>query len=317
MRRSVPSLVGLLLLGASLPAQVEARVWKDVTGFYTIEADLVGFDDKTVILQRANKELGACPIEKLSAEDREYLKTKTAMETHNSNLGTLQTWTLSNGVKFIGRIVDYAQRDVTVQRRRGKLYANDKAYDNLPPVYQRMLMAVVQHQEQFPVNNKTDLDRWLLTLKGQPKTYPLEGVVIELENGDEYSVPFFLFADQDRQLLEGGYDEWLADQKGEGQQESAPVYTDPNEHQIRLQSLAAAYQQDQQINRQIAMMNLNMQAIQSGLTSAWEVTLYPGPGNPYPPRWVVTMGRNSEIATQIALQQNPGFVPGPVRKVSN
>jgi hypothetical protein len=31
----------------------------------------------------------------------------------------------------------------------------------------------------------------------------------------------------------------------------------------------------------------------------------------------VTLGRNSEIATQIALQENPGFVPGPVRRVSN
>jgi hypothetical protein len=46
------------------------------------------------------------------------------------------------------------------------------------------------------------------------------------------------------------------------------------------------------------------------------VTLYPVAGNPSPPRWVVMLGRNSEIATQLALQQNPGFFSGPVRKVS-
>ncbi len=79
---------------------------------------------------------------------------------------------------------------------------------------------------------------------------------------------------------------------------------------------AAAYQHDQQVNQQIAIMNLNMQAIQAGLTSAWEVTLYPIAGNPNPPRWVVTLGRNSDIATQLALQQNPGYVSGPVRRVS-
>jgi hypothetical protein len=317
MQRSIQALVGLLLAGMMLPAQAETRVWKDVTGLYTIEADLIGFDENTVILQRANKELGACPIDKLSEEDREYLNSKAAVEAHNSNLGTLQTWTLVNGVKVIGRIVDYTQRDVTVQRRRGKLYVNDTVYENLPPVYQRMLLAIVQYQEQFAVSNKADLDRWVYTLKGQPKTYQLDGVIIELENGDEYSVPFFLFAEQDQELLKGGFDEWLGDHKLPEQGDTAPDYTDPNEHQLRLQSLAAAYQQNQQVNQQIAIMNLNMQAIQAGLTSAWEVTLYPGPGNPYPPRWVVTMGRNSEIATQIALQQNPGFVPGPVRRVSN
>ena len=99
-----------------------------------------------------------------------------------------------------------------------------------------------------------------------------------------------------------------------GQGDSSDEYRD--DHAFHLQSLAAAYQQDQQVNRQIAIMNLNMQAIQAGLTSAWEVTLYPVNGNPNPPRWVVTLGRNSEIATQEALQQNPGYISGPVRRVS-
>jgi hypothetical protein len=64
-------------------------------------------------------------------------------------------------------------------------------------------------------------------------------------------------------------------------------------------------------------MNLNLQAIRAGLTSAWEVTLYPVPGNSSPPRWVVMPGRNSAQATAAALKNNPGFVVGPVRRVSN
>ena len=47
---------------------------------------------------------------------------------------------------------------------------------------------------------------------------------------------------------------------------------------FHLQSLAAAYQRDQQVNQRIAMMNMNMNAIQAGITSAWEVTLYPNQG---------------------------------------
>jgi len=90
----------------------------------------------------------------------------------------------------------------------------------------------------------------------------------------------------------------------------------PQFGRFKLLSLAAAYQRNQAYNQQIATMNLNMQAIQSGLTSAWEVSLYPLAGNPNPPRWVVTLGRNSLEATETALKQNPGFCDGPVRKVS-
>jgi hypothetical protein len=232
-------------------------------------------------------------------------------------MGALQTWTTVKGVKIVGKIVDYAQREVTIQRRRGRLFVNDKLYDNLPEVYQRILNAVVEHFENFPVTSRADLDRWVLGLRGAPKTYKVDGVIMELENGDEYGVPFFLFSESDRKMLEGGFAAWLKEHGLPEQPQSASDYVDPNEHQLRLQSLAAAYHQNQQINQQIAIMNLNLQAIQAGLTSAWEVTLYPVAGNPNPPRWVVTLGRNSEIATQIALQENPGFVPGPVRRVSN
>lgn len=316
MQRSMRPFLGLLLVGGILAGQADARTWKDTTGLYTIEADLVGFDGENVILQRENKELGQMPIAKLCEEDREYLKSKEALSVHNKNLGALQTWTTAKGLQIVGRIVDYAQREITLQRRRGKLYVNNTTYDNLPQVYQEMLLPIVAHFEGFQVNNKADLDRWILGLRGEAKTYQLEGVIIELENGDEYGVPFFLFSEEDRNILEGGYQSWLKDHKMPEQGGAVPEYDDHDEHALKLQSLAAAYQQNQQVDRQIAMMNLNMQAIQSGLTSAWEVTLYPGQGNPYPPRWVITMGRNSAVATEIALRQNPGFVAGPIRKVS-
>ena len=80
--------------------------------------------------------------------------------------------------------------------------------------------------------------------------------------------------------------------------------------------MAATMQGNRQIDREIAMAQLNMQAIAAGLTSAWEVTLYPARGNPNPPIWVVVAGRNSAQATNNALQQNPGYVAGPVRRVS-
>ena len=72
-------------------------------GIYTIDADLVGFDDDMVVLQRKNKELGSCPIDKLCKEDREYLKSKEALEIHTRNLDQTQTWVMSNGLKVVGK----------------------------------------------------------------------------------------------------------------------------------------------------------------------------------------------------------------------
>jgi len=314
--RSLAIFGSLALISLAFKSPVEARQWRDQTGVYSIEADLIGFDDQTVILQRANKELGACEIDKLCEADREFLKSKQALEIHDSNLQKVQSWKLVNGLHMIGKIADYAKRDLTIQRRRGKVYVNDKSFTSLPPVYQKMLLAILSEEEQQKIESESDLNAWVLTLKGEPKEYHLEGVVMELENGDEHSIPFFMFVDQDRELLQGGFDEWLAHHGDVMEDDEVPQFTQPNEHQIMLQTLAATYHQDQQVNQQIALMNLQLQQVQAGITSPWEVTLYPGPGNRNPPRWVVVYARDSQIATNLAIQQNPGFVVGPIRRLN-
>ena len=280
---------------------VEARQWTDVTGKYKIEADLIAFDHDSVIIQRADKELGTVAIDKLSEADREYLKSKEALQTQADQIGQLQTWTTQSGLSVVAKIVDYARREVTIQRRRGKIYVNNSVYKNLPKVYQSMVLRIVSAIEGVDIPDSKALDTWVRTLRGQPRTYNLEGVTMELENGDEYSVPFFLFAEQDQQVLKPGWEAWSADLED---------YEKRQEHAFQLQAMSSAYHRNQEVDRRVAELNLNMQAIQSGLTSAWEVTLYPQPGNPNPPRWVVTTGRNSRTATAAALQQNPGYTNG-------
>ena len=386
--------VGLAVVFA-VAGTAEARIWKDVTGLYTIDADLVGFDDDMVILQRENKELGSCPIDKLCKEDREYLKSKEALEIHNSHLDQTQTWTMSNGLKVVGKIVDYERDEVVIKQQDGKVVVNDKPFGDLPGIYQDILLRVIEISESKPMPNKKALEDWVSTSpifrNGKSENYNLEGVVFELQDGSQYAVPFYLFAKKEQELLKSGWDAWLASHKavpappapetptkdgttavpavgftgkggtgesglpkpsegitaqggGDGLPKPAKGFTAnldndvPNnplgaggaktsqnsaaqnykrdDQAFHLQSLAAAYQRDQQVNQRIAMMNLNLQAVQAGITSAWEVTLYPNAGNPYPPKWVVTYGRNSLIATQEALRGNPGYYAGPVRKVS-
>jgi hypothetical protein len=54
------------LILACLPLTAQARVWTDATGQYTLDAELVAFSDKLVVLQRADHELGAFRVEQLS-----------------------------------------------------------------------------------------------------------------------------------------------------------------------------------------------------------------------------------------------------------
>ena len=297
----------ILFITTILSTPAEARKWKDVTGRYSLEADLVGFDDELVILQRENKELGSCPIDQLSKEDQAYLKSKEAFAIHDRNLGKMQTWTTVSGINVIGKVVDFAKKDVAIQSRRGRTYVNDTAYKNLPEIYRTMVRRIITHFEGVELKDEAALNRWVRSLRGDARTYHLEGIVMELENGNEYGIPFFLLSKKDQEVLAAGYDEWAAaKEKTETEEENS----------LHLQSQAAAYQQDQAMQREVARMRFNMEAIRTGLTSAWEVTLYPGPGVFGPPVWVVTMGRNSEIATQSALMQYPGYIRGPVRKVS-
>jgi hypothetical protein len=285
-----------------------ARTWTDSTGQYKIDADLIGFNDKTVILQREDKQLGAIDIAKLSQADQEFLKSKEAEERANEVAGEKQIWTLADGTKVPGRVVDYARRDITVQRRRGKIYVNDRQFENLPEIYQRMLPKVVAHFERINQPDKRGLEAWLVRQRAQPRTFTVEGVIMELENGDEYGVPFFFFSDEDLNVLKPGWDEWLAAHKED--------YYQNGDHALMIQSLAAARQRDREVQREIALMQLNLQAVQAGLTSLWEVTLYPARGNAGPPLWVVMPGRNSQQAIDAALSRNPGYIAGPVRRVA-
>jgi hypothetical protein len=299
-----------LFLALSSAAAASARVWTDSTGKYTLEANLVAFDDNMVILQRADHELGGVAIDKLSEKDREYLKSKEAGEEASKVTGKTQLWTLANGLKVPGKVVDYARKEVTLQRRRGKIYANDRQFENLPEIYQKMLPQIVKHFEPISPLDKSGLEMWLVKQKGGPRTFTLEGVMLELENGDVYGVPFFFFSPEDLKVMQPGWDEWEAAHKVEQESQKR------EQHSMMLQAAAAARQQDAQVQREIAMMQLNLQAVQAGLTSLWEVTLYPTRPNMGPPLWVVMPGRNSGVAAEQAMAANPGYAVGPIRRVS-
>ena len=308
MRFSTVAFASIVCSSLSLSA-VDAREWADKSGEYSLEADLISFDDEVVVLRRGDHDLAALAIAELSDADREYLKSQEAEEGSTKSLDAAQEWTLKSGLTIKGKVVDFADRDVTIDRRRNRIFVNDRLMNNLPEFYQQIVPQIVAHEGKITRADGRELRRWLIAEGDKPQTFHVQGVVIEAESGDEFAVPFFLLSDADLKLLQPGWEKWLA-------AHAKQDYEAEEDIGFLLRSLAAARQQDEQVQRQIALLQLNMQAIQAGVTSLWEVTLYPAAGKFGPPLWVVVTGRNNLEAVDAAMQQHPGHVAGPVRRVS-
>ena len=299
----------LLTLTATNSLAGQVRTWTDSTGKYTIDATLIAFDESHIVIERASdKALGTVDIDKLSEADQQYLETKEAVDEASELSGKLQQWTLRNDLQVNGRLVDYARKKVVLRRTRGKIYVNDRNFDNLPEVYQRIIPQMVAEAGN-KVTDKRTLTSWLASRKGEPQEFVVDGVVLELENGDEYGLPFFLFSEADIEVLRPGWDAWLAANND---------FDEKQEEALKLQVEAARYRQQQQqdYSNHIAELQLGMQAVEAGVTSVWEVTLYPAAGNNGPPLWVTGFARDSRDATNLALQKYPGYIAGPVRRVS-
>ncbi len=292
-----------LTFAASMIVGQEMREWGDESGQYTVKAQLIAYDDEHVVLEKENDELISIATKDLSKQDQEFLKSEKASELLNDSASSLKTWTMQSGLKVKAIAVDFAQRSITVQRQRGKIYVNDRPLANLPAVYQKMVPKIVGHFEGREIDDEQALEKWVRRTPQMKKTFECEGVLLELENGDRYGVPFFFFSESDRNALEPGWNRWLAAIDDSETQEKEAFY---------LRAQAQANAENIERMRQVSEVNLQLQAYDAGLFDLWEVALYPPNGGR--PMSVVVPGRDSREATNAALQKYPNARVGAVAK---
>lgn len=293
---------------------VDKREWVDSSGLLVIEGSLMGFDEETVIIKtngEDGEELVSLPLANLSDDDKEYLKSREANAAMAKSIEQEQIWTLESGIKALGRVVEFVKADVTVKRRLGKIYVNDQRFENLPEVYQRIVPRIVGHFENENIETEQELLDWLVVLKSRPKTYAVEGVKLEFENGDMYSFPFFLFAAQDKAFLKDGFDRWEAATEDEVKKQQEAMYLEAEARQYKMQQ-----QQEQAQNARVQQMQLQLLAVAADVTDMWEVELIPGPNVYGPVTSMVVVAQNSAQAMQIAANNNPGYGVGAVRKLN-
>ena len=144
------------------PVACSAWQWDDATGKYKMEADLVAFNATTVVLKKGGRELVEVPAKKLSKEDQEYLKSKEAEMVSLRAADQVQTWTLRDGTRVIGNVVGYGRKEITIQRRRGRVYVSDQPLSKLHHVCQATLAKIVAHFDKVPIEGAGGLEQWAL-----------------------------------------------------------------------------------------------------------------------------------------------------------
>tara|TARA_R110002049_G_scaffold50370_2_gene142997 strand:+ start:68367 stop:69275 length:909 start_codon:yes stop_codon:yes gene_type:complete len=298
----MPVLCILVVLGVTPHAH--ARSWSDTHGQFKIEAEAIGYNETTVVLKTASGRLLAVELSELSAEDQAFVKSKQADSTTKPSADEMQTWTSKDGLKFRGRVLAYGKKLLAVQRQLGKVFINDQPFSRIDQLHQKLILKILSHLENENLEDERQLQAWAKGLGADVKTYPLEGVLMELESGDIIGVPFFLFAQEELSILKPGWEYWLAHSDDDEAR---------NREDLMIQSTANEYQRDRQNRQQIEMLKLGMLARATGLITIWEVMLR-RPGDGGRTMSVMVQADNSDIASQMVQQQYPGFKIVGVRR---
>lgn len=297
-----------LLAWSTVAGDGLAREWHDASGKYSVKGDLIAYNAEQAVIKKSSGGLIAVQIADLSEADRDYLKSKESADMVRTHADRQQTWTFRGGYKATGRVIDYVRQDVNFVRTRGRVYVNDRPLDDLPDVYQVIARRIVSHFENVPIETNRELDKWLNQKEHNPRKYSCDGVVLELESGDKYAIPFFLFSETDLTLLEPGWERWLKAKEDKAAKERETFL---------LTAQARAYEaqrQQSEQTQQIALLQLGLLATAVGALELWEVGLEPAPGVGGYPLSVIVPGRNSQAAMLAAMQRYPGYVAGPIRR---
>ena len=267
---------------------VLARQWTDSTGKYKQEAELVDVDEHLVILKKADGHLVAVPLDKLSEADREYVQSRAGKEVIQSQAAKDRSWALIDNTKISGRVVEYGQRDVTLSRKNGQLYVNDRPYNKLPMLHQLAIPMLVSLYENRTFKDAKSIED-LIVQRRTPLKYTVDGVMLELEDGEHFPLPFVLFTEKDRNILKPGWEAWLAAEKDRQAREGESA---------KVRALANEYQKNRDVEHKLKMLRLA-----SEWYDVWEVMLMARNGATAS---VVVFANDSLTAETIALRMNPG-----------
>ncbi|MEC8557295.1 MAG: SHD1 domain-containing protein [Planctomycetota bacterium] len=301
-------LCGLVLCNLCAPiAWSKEREWVSANGIYKLKAEVVAFSDETVVLKKEDGKLVAVELSALCEKDNEFIKSKSTQESAKKSADEMQVWTGADGLKVRGRVLQYGKKKLVIARKRGKIMIGDKVLKDANPIQQKVLLKTISRIEKKNLETIEDLEEWAKPLRGQAKSYDVEGVLMMLETGDEVGVPFFMFSEKDLAVLKPGWDNWLAQDESEKERERESFY---------MRAQAMAYQRDRAAQKQVELLKLELLGAATGVTNIWQVGLTPARGRYGRPMVVMVSAPNSQAAGVQAMKRYPGYVVGGIRKAN-
>ena len=169
MTRAVATTAIIAML---LISPAEARVWKDASGKYTFEADLIAFNETDLVLQKPDKTLVAVDMEQLSAEDQKYVQSTEAAEAVDKRGAKKQVWTMRSGLEVVGKVVDYVRKRCHLQHDpRQDLCERSAVRQPARAFNKRVVPLIAAHFTDRNITDKAGLFDWLKRRRGEPITF--------------------------------------------------------------------------------------------------------------------------------------------------
>lgn len=325
----------VMLAAAALgETAVSAREWTDAAGNFLGHGEIVATSADTVVVKTPEGNLVGIAITELSGDDQQFVRQVQAAELRAAEQAAqaeppseqadpdpkLQTWLTREGYELKGDVIGFAQREIVISRVTRLIDVNGTAFSNLHPVAQFVVLRTVAEFDDPSVKTERDLNEWVKKQGGQPRAFQIEGVQLELDDGSNVTVPFFVFAEQELSALRPGWEQWKSAQANDAARSREDFLTSVQAReyqQQRQQELAHKQQLEQQQAqaRQIQMLQTQLEAA-IGLTTIWQVELRPPPGMFGRPLAVMVSAPNSLQAQQMAAARFPGYVPGAVRAIN-
>lgn len=304
--------VGMVVCQSAIHSVLaESREWTDREGRLLIRGELIAASEDAIVIRKPNRDLLAVPLAAISDDGRravaDYRQSQGSDPATPDTIGEFHSWTTRGGLEFKARIKAFAERTVQFGARSGMVLVNGTSLANLDQFRLQLAINIVAEFDDASVTTEADLRRWVRGHKGNPPSFLVQGVLAELPDGTEVPVPFFLFREEDLEVLRPGWERWRDSQASEAAQ---------RQESFLLAVQADQYRRQQQEAQQIRMMQTELLGAAAGLTTIWEVYLSPPPGVFGRPLSVVVSARDSLQAQRMAVARYPGMVVGPTRALT-
>jgi len=280
---------------------------------------LITVDKKLVVLERRDGELIALRRDELSDSDQEFVQKLDSAEEASSDLDGNSIRELGDGDEITGELIGFGRQELIVKREGGKIWVNDRRLDELPAAYRKILPNVVAAIDSKPITSVGELEEHLAEFGAGPFRYTVLGVQLDLKDWGTITIPLSLLTIDQAKEIQPGFERWQAAQ----QKDVSDVDRQDSESLERLalesrQRHRQRYRQRYQTavqTRQFRLLELNLLAVNAGVTDVWYVAIHPINRYGYG-RTVLVNAPNSLVASQRVAWKYPYWEIGAIAKRS-